>query len=294
MPASSRKSWLASARRLPCATSSTAVTRSSWVDTATRSRVSLRSRIHPADSVFHFSTTGTWLLSGRLTALRRPLRYFRRAPAREASDRRVRTCPFPQIRYTVHRSGYGPCGCRYGHSSTVGPASTALVAQWIEHRSSEPRVGGSSPSECVSLLPDFPGRFASDCIEMTWGTRADSPVALRDEIRRSAGGGCQDICTASASREMSPTDHRSWPPVALYSCLWGTGEGKLYHTSEGPQPRQARWIPAPAALAASVVLSTSTVIPSIGFRSAAISRTTSKTSSNSAARHRRRIDDHVT
>ena len=28
----------------------------------------------------------------------------------------------------------------------------ALVAQWIEHRSSEPRVGGSNPSECASLV----------------------------------------------------------------------------------------------------------------------------------------------
>ncbi len=42
-----------------------------------------------------------------------------------------------------------------------GPASTAsrndsaahaLVAQWIEHRSSEPRVGGSNPSERATLL----------------------------------------------------------------------------------------------------------------------------------------------
>ena len=27
------------------------------------------------------------------------------------------------------------------------PVAPALVAQWIEHRSSEPRVGGSNPSE---------------------------------------------------------------------------------------------------------------------------------------------------
>ncbi len=35
---------------------------------------------------------------------------------------------------------------RYNRSDTAA-AADALVAQWIEHRSSEPRVGGSNPSE---------------------------------------------------------------------------------------------------------------------------------------------------
>ena len=33
--------------------------------------------------------------------------------------------------------------------SLVTMLRNALVAQWIEHRSSEPRVGGSNPSECT-------------------------------------------------------------------------------------------------------------------------------------------------
>ena len=41
----------------------------------------------------------------------------------------------------------------------IRAACHALVAQWIEHRSSEPRVGGSNPSECT-LGADRDAAFA--------------------------------------------------------------------------------------------------------------------------------------
>jgi hypothetical protein len=77
-------------------------------------------------------------------------------PFRAQSAVQVRSLPAQKSRDTFEPSRRRT-PCRVDLSDRQ---PRALVAQWIEHRSSEPRVGGSNPSECIRLTTISPKTYA--------------------------------------------------------------------------------------------------------------------------------------